>query len=304
MILSMKSIVLITLLGFFFSPLLPASTIVIDDFIETLAPVTADATQDGTMLGGERDLAMIFPAALTSGQFEVSGGEGTLSAVNTDDDGENYMRIIYDGEDDQGDAMAFGLPGVDLTDGGDNDRFLVHLTSVTGSIKVQLRVWSGPVDFSLYEFTDVTVPGMLEIPFSSLVPVGGTLDLTSVVQVSLMVGIDDNEGFSVTRIAATNEVGLDTTLPTASIDGKSKVTVTARKVKLRGGATDNLAIGRVEVREGTKAYRTVVHTGTATSARWSYRSKKLKEGTTTFKVRSVDANGNLSAIDKVKVKRG
>lgn len=286
-----------------FCPVLSASTIVIDDFSETLPPVSTNTSQDGSMLGGERDLAMIFPSALTSGQFEVSGGEGSVAAVNTDDDGNNYLRLIYDGEDNDGDAFDFGLPDVDLTDGGTNDRFLVHLTSVTGSIKVQVRVWSDSGNLSLYELPEVTEPGLLAIPFSSLIPVSGTLDLASVDQVALFVGLDDNEAFSITRFAATNEVGFDTTAPTVSIDGRSKVTALTGKVKIAGGATDDLAIDRIEVREGNQPFRTVAYLEAATAVRWSYRSKRLKVGTTTITVRAVDANGNVSPLARVRVKR-
>lgn len=277
---------------------LQAGKILIDDFSGTLAPVSAISFQDGTMLGSELDV-LIVGGLITAATFEVSGGNGILSNVETDDLGDDSMQLMWDGEDNTS-ALNFGLGTLDFTDGGRNDRFKLHVTAVTGSVRVFVRVWKTPADFSNYEIISIAAPGVYEVPFADFVHANEVLTMNSISQIGLLIYPDDNEGISIDRFEATGPISEDTTPPTVAADGKSKQKTQSSKIKLKGSASDNLALARVEVQEGKKPFRPAQLSGT----RWTHRSGRLKEGNTTFTIRSVDANGNLSAIDKVKVKRG
>ncbi len=152
----------------------PAGAVIIDDFSDAQGPVNGGSGfQLGSMLGGERDVF-----ASTGGSFTASAGVATASGAN--------VGTLYDGVDGSGTA-SYGLVGVDLTDGGLSDRFLLNIVSVTASASLRLSVFENTSD-SLLGLTGTGAgPGLITVLFSDLIAGGLGADLTDAKQVNLQL---------------------------------------------------------------------------------------------------------------------
>lgn len=270
-----------------------AAEILIDDFSGTLAPTNSAAFLDGSMLGGEMEFGPILDGGETislqvaSGSVQISGVTGSVRAI-----------LQWDGnENDSG--LNFGLGPVDLTDGATNDRFEVDFAAVSGTLSVKVRVFESIGKYAEFD-TTVSAAGTLTVAFDDLVQLD-SMNPASLANISLiMLAIDADSGqtCSISEFRATGPTVPDTTAPAVRISGGKTIKTSASKVTLRGSATDNVGVARVEVKEGSRGFRTV---GLASAGTWSYRSSRLKRTRTAFVARCTDLSGNLSAQDKVTV---
>lgn len=87
----------------------------------------------------------------------------------------------------------------------------------------------------------------------------------------------------------------DTIAPTLVVQRTVRRT-SDRKVRISGRASDETALGRVEIRRGSR----VIHR--ARSTRWSAKVP-LKVGRNVFRIRSYDTAGNASPVRKIVVRR-
>lgn len=270
-----------------------SAEIVIDDFSGTLAPTGAVAFLDGTMLGGEMEFVPILDGGETI-TFQVGAGIAQFSGINASVRG----ILQWDGNDDDT-VFAHALGPVDLTDGSTNDRFEIEFAAVTGILSVKVRVFEGAGVFSEYDAT-VSSAGTLTVTFDDLVPIDpmNPVSLSDVSLIMLAVDADTGESCSISEFRATGPAVPDTTPPTVLISGGKNLKTKSSKVSIRGSATDNVGVARVEVKEGSRGFRTVSLTSNGT---WSYRSSRLNRARTTFVARCTDLSGNSSAQDKVTV---
>lgn len=285
---------------------LRAAPVVIDDFSDDLAPITASASHEGSMLGGEADLVFLD----ISGTFEISSGTGVLSDVTVGTTVPNpNFQFFYDGVDGSS-GHAHDLPPADLTDGGSNERFEIELNSVSGSINVQVRVFSGSGNTSLLSINGVTSAGVLEFPFADFSDIGGDGgDFAAVSQVAIFVYLDTGEEFGISSFIATGpeapevpedeptDASPDITRPTIKFINKPRLRTPRPRHRIAGTASDNDEVDRVEVKARGKGWR---RAKLRASDRWVHRTPRLKPGKNVFKIRARDTNGNRSKIKRVR----
>jgi hypothetical protein len=272
-----------------------AAEIVIDDFSGTLAPTGAAAFLDGTMLGGEMEFGPILDGGETislqvaSGSAQFSGITGSVRAI-----------LQWDGNENDS-ALNFGLGPVDLTDGATNDRFEIDFSAVSGTLAVKVRIFESLMKYAEYD-TTVSSAGTLTVPFSELVQVD-SMNPASPSNVSLIllaIDADAGETWSVSEFRATGPAVPDTTPPAVRISGANTRRTGATRVTIRGTATDNAGVARVEIKEGSRGFRRVTLKANNT---WSHRSSRLTRNRTVFVARCTDLSGNRSAQDRVTVIR-
>lgn len=270
-----------------------SAEILIDDFSGTLAPTGNFSFLDGTMLGGEMEFGPIVDGGETislqvaSGSAQFSGITGSVRAI-----------LQWDGnENDSG--LNYGLGPVDLTDGSTNDRFEIDFPAISGTLSVKVRVFESSLNFAEYDAT-VSAVGTVTVLFDDLVQTDpmNPVALSNISLIMLAVDADTGETWSISEFRATGPAVPDTTPPSIRISGGKTVRTNAAKVTIRGSATDNIGVARVEVKEGSRGFRTV---GLNSNNTWSYRSSRLKRTRTAFVARCTDLSGNPSAQDRVTV---
>jgi hypothetical protein len=272
-----------------------SAEILIDDFSGTLAPTGTFAFLDGTMLGGEMEFSPIVDVGETlslqvaSGSAQFSGVTGSVRAI-----------LQWDGnENDSG--LNFGLGPVDLTDGWTNDRFEIEFGAVSAPLAVKVRIFESIAKYAEYD-TTVSAAGTLTVAFDDLVQVD-TMNPASLANVSLIllaIDADTGETWSISEFRATGPPVPDTTAPTIRISGANTRRTGASQITLRGTATDNVGVARVEIKEGSRGFRRVNLKANNT---WSHRSARLTRNRTVFVARCTDLSGNRSAQDRVTVIR-
>jgi hypothetical protein len=89
----------------------------------------------------------------------------------------------------------------------------------------------------------------------------------------------------------------DTMAPTIRLNGPAKRPTRKKLIRINGTSADNIAVARVEYRQGNGGYRAA--TGTSP---WRI-SARLKIGANKLFIRSVDSSGNRSAIVRVLIRR-
>lgn len=270
-----------------------SAEILIDDFSGTLAPTGAVAFLDGTMLGGEMEFGPILDGGETislqvaSGSAQFSGITGSVRAI-----------LQWDGnENDSG--LNFGLGPVDLTDGWTNDRFEIDFAAVSGTLAVKVRIFESITKYAEYD-TTVSAVGTLTVAFDDLLQFDSMnpVSPSNVTLIMLAIDAEAGETWSISEFRVTGPPVPDTTPPSIRISGGKTVTTKAAKVTIRGSATDNIGVARVEVKEGSRSFRTV---GLKSNNSWSYRSSRLKRTRTAFVARCTDLSANPSAQDRVTV---
>lgn len=196
---------------------LPASAeITIDTFSDIQPDLMADGIQnDPSILGGQRDVN--FDDSL-AGTWSVNGS-GAAGFVTTLGPGE--LELNYDGDDASVTANAFALGSVDLTEGGQNDRFSLTIaelgegTSFTGLIRVFTDT-GGASNFYNWAF-EVTTQGTMTFLFSLPSSTIGSPDITDVDSIYLWLGttatalsddqLDTGEKLSISEFKAIPEPG-------------------------------------------------------------------------------------------------
>jgi hypothetical protein len=146
-------------------------------FAEPIGPRTAsDSLNPAGVLGGERDIVL----ERTSNNGGGVAGDISLSFVGavayaSDVATTGRALIVYDGVDADAAINFTGLGGVDLTEGGLNDRFDVGVASDLGSSMV-ITVYT---DATHYSTATIPVPAdptytfhVSQLPFASFTPAG------------------------------------------------------------------------------------------------------------------------------------
>jgi hypothetical protein len=185
----------------------PAGAIlVIDDFgsDQSLTLLAVDsavanvAAADGVAIGGERDLQIERVSGTGGAELGVNGGtppQGQL-LFSADPETATLMRIVWDGADGIGDAVApDGLGSVDLSSAGAFDGFVVDVDVDLGTT-LSLRVYDAS-DGSGQTWSQATVPllptggqfVLVEVPFAAFSESGpsGAAAFTNVGAISLEV---------------------------------------------------------------------------------------------------------------------
>jgi hypothetical protein len=148
----------------------------VDHFDTTQAKLTANSstpvqrsTADGTdILGGERDLEVGFTSGSNSVTAQV--GSGFLSH-SQESLAQGYTFVSWDGNDgDPATLNKTGL-GVDLTNGGNADRFYIFVVSCDWGTTLTIDVYTNASNWAR---GTVSVPGstlnhLFELPFANLV---------------------------------------------------------------------------------------------------------------------------------------
>lgn len=274
---------------------LHAAPVMIDDFVNDQAPSTSGFFLPGDMLGGELDVHINL---LDEATVEISGGILTLSDVVPKNTGTNNAQLVYDGVDGHS-AYAYGLPDVDLTGGGSNDRFAIALTSVTGSIDVMVRVHTDSVNFMSSRIDDVTGGGILEFPFADFEQTGAGADFAAAKQVVIYVYFEDEgDGFSMDSIMARGPLLPDTVRPALQLQNAKALRTPRQRHTVRGRARDNVAVAKVEVKSRLqKGWRKVQ---LKPSGSFRFKTKRLKSGKNLHRFRAIDTSGNRSKVLKAR----
>lgn len=217
----------------------PARALVIDSFggpVAVLGPFSDDGIahssfqQDASALGGERDL---LSALLGAGAGSVSSGAGSFDLILGNGSFTNLVTtqlitsVIYDGVD--GSNVTQRTLDVDLTDGGQADRFLFDITYNFGSsgvggsaLPAQLRyatnvfgaasdavVGASLVSNLGVNLTGTAIPLSLELAFSQLTGSGGAVSPSSIAALRFVFNLQGNPivDLSVNQICTGNVSG-------------------------------------------------------------------------------------------------
>lgn len=275
---------------------LMAAPVVIDDFSDDLAPVTASTSLDGAMLGGELDAGLNQLEAVTFGIF---GGTGKVAGV-VETGGANNIQLVYDGEDGSP-LLAYGLPNIDLTDGGSNDRIVIDLSSVTGNIEIRVIVSEDGSNSSGFTISGITSPGILEFPFASFTNFGIGANFAAAKQVECRVFLDTGEGFEIDSFIATasSQPVADGIRPNIGALKKSRLKTPRSRHAIKGTSSDNDTVVRVEAKTRGTRYKPAK---LKPSGQWIFRTPSLKPGNNLFQIRAVDASGNKSQVLRIRVR--
>lgn len=271
-----------------------AAPIVIDDFVNDLSPTTDDFYLDGSMLGGEVDSLLGSP--FTDATVQVSGGAMTVSSVTNMS--EASLPLYYDGNDGDSAIDQTGLGGLDLTDGGANDRFVVELGALTGTIQISVQVFTDGSNWSIFTVSDITEAGSVEILFSDFpATVGAGADMSNAGAINLSIYVDQGDEVTLNSFAARPEFIPDTVSPTVKVTGASALKKPKRTHTVKGTASDDVGVTRVEVKVPGKPFKKAK---LKASGKWTFRARGLGSGKNRIKIRAFDAAGNQSKIKIVK----
>jgi hypothetical protein len=239
----------------------------------------------GPILDGGETISL----QVASGSAQFSGITGSVRAI-----------LQWDGNENDS-ALNFGLGPVDLTDGATNDRFEIEFAGVSGTLAVKVRIFESISSFSEFD-TTVSSAGTLTVAFDDLVQVDpmNPASPSNVSLILLAIDADAGETWSVSEFRATGPAVPDTTPPAVRISGANTRRTGASQVTIRGTATDNVGVARVEIKEGSRGFRRVTLKANNT---WSHRSSRLTRNRTVFVARCTDLSGNRSAQDRVTVIR-
>lgn len=187
--------------------------ILIDDFSTDQARLSvmsastqgADNTIDGAgIIGGERDQQIFNFSGNTSG--EVMGGSLVFSSTN----GEGFY--IWDGNDDDGaNINRTGLGGVDLTNAGTEDSFLLRMISASQHVLTVYVYTDASTSILATPVNAISSPQDIRIPFADF---GGSTDFTNVGAIAMQIDgttdvvIDNFETFG-------PDINVDLTGPTS-----------------------------------------------------------------------------------------
>jgi hypothetical protein len=170
---------------------IPAAAGMIDNFSDSTSLTTAPSYTAGSMLGGERD-------AIITGNpppsFQATGGLATFTSGGELISGGVIAQLVYDGVDGSS-GNIYGLGGVDLTDSGASDRFLLQVNAVAGPVDLTLRIWESGTAYSSYVFSGVNTSGLYQAPFASFSAFGAGGNFAAANAVGLFVqGLDTPVG--------------------------------------------------------------------------------------------------------------
>jgi len=184
-------------------------------------PVTAQATVQDSMIGGEFDVLVQLAGVQVPGARVWLAIENGLFHYHQDAGSAGSTVWHYDGIDGDPKVVhaSTGLKGTDLTKGGALDRLAVGVVSNAGPIDLSLVLYSDVKNVSEITKTIPATdrPGTIWFPFSQLVASGGKgADRTAITAIVASLGSGAFTGKSVDlvldRIAATADPGAPTVL--------------------------------------------------------------------------------------------
>jgi hypothetical protein len=156
------------------APLPAAAQLAVDEF-STDQSVAHSTTLSGTLdeisglgiLGGVRAIRLVQGGDAGALSAEVTGGELTMSTNTLGD-----LEMWWDGIDDDSFSPT-GLGGLDLTSGGQFDRFLLEVTGNTlPGENMRMMIWIDGGNNCEVQFPMPV--GMLQVPFASFTTCTGT----------------------------------------------------------------------------------------------------------------------------------
>src|SRR5881394_400222 len=157
--------------------------IVIDGFQQSQATITgtASSTQAGSMIGGERDLAL----SVSTGAISAGVSLGVLK-ISGDGAANGTVEAVWDGADNDATTISnSGLGGTNLGGGGDN-ALLLGINSLSGSPTLTLTVFSGATSstITLSGLAASTLPQVVRLPYSAFT---GSASFSSVGAIRLQI---------------------------------------------------------------------------------------------------------------------
>jgi hypothetical protein len=170
------SVVFIAILAAIGSVAPASAQVVVDDFStdqtvshSTVSSSTVDEISGSGILGGVRLIRLTQGALAGSVSGVVSGGALTMSTTTQAD-----LEVWWDGVDDNA-FTPTGLGGLDLTNGGQFDRFVLDVSANSlPSDTMRLQIWIDGGNRCEVQFAMPV--GQLELPFSSFTICSGTAD--------------------------------------------------------------------------------------------------------------------------------
>jgi hypothetical protein len=134
-----------------------AQYLLIDDF--TTVQSETGVVDGAGILGGERDISV-------SGDHSLSIGSGTAQAKRSAGVDPGFAVFFWDG-DDNTTTVSLDLGPVDLTDGGQNDRFYFDVQEIFGTANLAVQVYTTNSDFSQV-VVNISQPGPYQLLFSDI----------------------------------------------------------------------------------------------------------------------------------------
>ncbi|MEM9597820.1 MAG: hypothetical protein AAGD06_26370, partial [Acidobacteriota bacterium] len=148
-------------------------TFQVDDLLVDQGPITQgtdSSVSGGGIIGGERDLSVTRSSGTGDVEAEVVAATARLGfAVAMDTEGEAV--VTWDGADGSAALDPSGLPGVDLTEGGNVDALFFSVVSSTAGVTMRLEVFTDGADASTFETTlpAIVDPRVYRLPFAGFV---------------------------------------------------------------------------------------------------------------------------------------
>jgi hypothetical protein len=170
-----------------------AAEVVIDDF--TTAQSASGSVDGAGILGGERDATVI-----GSNQLNISGGLAMMSLPLLQSGA--FIILQYDGNDG-GSQTSYDLGDVDLTDGGNNDRIVLNVTALSGSVQGLVYIAEGESEFAVVDF-DIDHAGLYQLPFQSLTISDPPMVFTSINRIDLRIIMDPGESITLNQFSASS----------------------------------------------------------------------------------------------------
>jgi hypothetical protein len=122
----------------------------------------------GDILGGERDIQITIDAGTTTGNRLSSGVGTSLLSVGYEPSIEGTAEIVWDGPDGDATSIDFtGLGGVDLTESGAQDAFIIRINSDDLAASLIIEVFTDSGNSST---ATLNLPGSIFSPEDRTVP--------------------------------------------------------------------------------------------------------------------------------------
>lgn len=115
-----------------------------------IAPLVFSNQDDGSMLGGERDMAVVLGTGLLGSVGTVDTGVMSFSNSPVS---QGILALRYDGNDDSNALDFDGLGGVDLTDGAASDALAFTLFFADFEVDYRIEVIDMNGEFGFFEGT-------------------------------------------------------------------------------------------------------------------------------------------------------